>query len=87
MNISRPDSLKKFLDTQVQSRGYSTSSEYVRELIRNDQVCQTEQSLAALMIEGLESGLAIPVSQDYWRNKREALKKRTANNEAYSYFP
>ena len=57
MNISLPDVLKEFVDCQVQARGYSTSSEYVRELIRNDQIRQAEQRLAALMLEGLESGV------------------------------
>ena len=37
MNISLPEALKSFVDTQVAERGYSTSSEYVRELIRADQ--------------------------------------------------
>ena len=36
MNISLPDSLKSFVDEQVTKRGYGTSSEYVRELIRKD---------------------------------------------------
>ena len=37
MNISLPESLKAFVDEQVARRGYGTSSEYVRELIRKDQ--------------------------------------------------
>ncbi len=37
MNISRPSALKSFVDEQVNQRGYSTSSEYVRALIRKDQ--------------------------------------------------
>ena len=37
MNISLPDTLKSFVDDQVKSGGYGTSSEYVRELIRKDQ--------------------------------------------------
>ena len=36
MNISLPDSLKLYVDEQVDGRGYGTSSEYVRELIRQD---------------------------------------------------
>jgi antitoxin ParD1/3/4 len=36
MNISLPDTLKSFVDEQVGQRGYGTSSEYVRELIRKD---------------------------------------------------
>ena len=76
MNISLPDVMKEFIDTQVQERGYSTSSEYVRDLIRNDQVRQAEQQLAALILEGLESGPAIPVNEAYWNSKRDAFKQR-----------
>ena len=78
MNISLPDVMKEFIDTQVQERGYSTSSEYVRDLIRNDQVRQAEQRLAALILEGLESGPAIPVDETYWNSKRDALIQRHA---------
>ena len=76
MNISLPDVMKEFIDTQVQERGYSTSSEYVRDLIRNDQVRQAEQRLAALILEGHESGPAIPVNEAYWNSKRDALQQR-----------
>jgi antitoxin ParD1/3/4 len=76
MNISLPETLKDFVDTQVQEQGYSTSSEYVRTLIRKDQVKRAEQRLAALMLESMESGSAIPVNEIYWNNKREALKQQ-----------
>lgn len=36
MNVSLPDSLKQFVDEQVSERGFGTTSEYVRELIRYD---------------------------------------------------
>ncbi|MFZ0604048.1 MAG: type II toxin-antitoxin system ParD family antitoxin [Roseiarcus sp.] len=52
MNISLPDSLKSFADDQVARRGYATSSEYVRELIRID---QERQRLRDLLLEGAES--------------------------------
>jgi antitoxin ParD1/3/4 len=55
MNISLPDQLKAFIDEQVSSRGYGSSSEYVRELVRTD---QDRQRLRALIVEGLESPIA-----------------------------
>lgn len=76
MNISLPETMKDFVDNQVQDGGYSTSSEYVRDLIRKDQVRRAEQHLAALIMEGLESGSAIPADEDYWKNKRAALTQR-----------
>lgn len=54
MNISLPESLKAFVDDQVARRGYGTSSEYVRELIRRD---QDRQTLRALLLEG---GASVP---------------------------
>jgi antitoxin ParD1/3/4 len=37
MNISLPESLRTYVDEQVRERGFGTSGEYVRELIRRDQ--------------------------------------------------
>ena len=52
MNISLPDSLKSFVDEQVATRGYGTSSEYARELIRKD---QDRFRLRELLLEGAAS--------------------------------
>ena len=52
MNISLPDALKSFVDEQVTQRGYGTSSEYVRELIRRD---QDRLHLRQLLLDGAES--------------------------------
>jgi len=71
MNISLPDN-------QVCQRGYSTSSEYVRDLIRNDQMKQAEQQLTGLLREGLESSEAMPTDVSYWDKKRQALKEKHA---------
>jgi antitoxin ParD1/3/4 len=48
MNISLPEALKAFVDQQVTARGYGTSSEYVRELIRKDLELQ---KLKGLMLD------------------------------------
>jgi antitoxin ParD1/3/4 len=52
MNISLPESLKTFVDEQVSERGYGTSREYVRELIRND---QERRQLRSLLLDGAGS--------------------------------
>lgn len=52
MNISLPDPLKAYVDEQVTQRGYGTSSEYVRELIRKD---QDRHRLRSLLLEGAAS--------------------------------
>jgi antitoxin ParD1/3/4 len=37
MNVSLPDSLRRFVEDEVSRRGFSSSSEYLRELIRREQ--------------------------------------------------
>lgn len=73
MNISLPDNLKGFVDTQVQTGGYSTSSEYIRELIREDQKKKLESRLSLLLLEGLESGAPIVADAEYWHAKRQSF--------------
>jgi antitoxin ParD1/3/4 len=72
MNISLPDALKTFVDDQVNLRGYSTSSEYVRELIRKD---QDRQHLRGLLMAGAESAPTAPVGADYFESLRARVRK------------
>ncbi len=73
MNISLPDALKAFVEEQVTSRGFGTSSEYVRALIRED---QDRHSLRELMLEGAGSPLGKPADRDYFRSLRERARRR-----------
>jgi antitoxin ParD1/3/4 len=76
LNISLPQSLKDYLEEQVQARGYSTPSEYVRELLRHDQTRRAEQKLEALLLERLNSGVPLEISSEYWETKRRQLIER-----------
>ena len=58
MNIALPETMKEFVREQVTAGGYSTASEYVRELIRADQKRKAGQRLDSLLLEGIESGSA-----------------------------
>ena len=72
MNISLPDALKSFVDDQVRGRGYSTSSEYVRELIRKD---QDRQRLRGLLLKGAASAQAVTVDADYFGRLRRRVRE------------
>lgn len=72
MNISLPDTLRAYVDEQVDRRGYSTSSEYVRELIRRD---QSRQHLRGLLLAGAASSPGEPVSQPYFEDLRLRVRR------------
>ena len=73
MNISLPETLKTFVDTQVSQRGYGTSSEYVRELIRKD---QDRLQLREKLLAGAGAGSAPtkPVDAAYFDRLREQVR-------------
>lgn len=76
MNISLPDSLKDFAHSQTQTDNYSNPSDYVRSLIRKDkEKKEAQQHIESLLLEGLNSGKAIPVDQEYWKTKKAKLHK------------
>ena len=58
MNISLPESFKAFVDQQIDARGFGTSSEYVRELVRKDQDCQNLRALLLAEAQSAPHGIA-----------------------------
>lgn len=75
MNISLPDSLKQYVDQQVATAGYGSSSEYVRDLIRQDQERKAERQLAQMLADGLASGPALPATPEFWAERRAKLAR------------
>ena len=74
MNISLPDALRSFVDQQVASRGYGTSSEYVRELIRRD---QDRRHLRGLLLAGADSAPASTADEARFDRLRERIRRQT----------
>jgi antitoxin ParD1/3/4 len=71
MNVSLPESLKSFVDEQVTQRGYGTSSEYVRELIRRD---QDRLQLRRLLLAGASSSPCAPVNEATFDRLRQRVR-------------
>ncbi len=85
MNISLPDQLKEFVDNQVGSGRYSTVSEYVRDLIRDDEKHKVQERLETLLLEGIQSGEATEMTRQDWNDIRaEALKQFEARKARMS---
>ncbi len=72
MNISLPETLKTFVDGQVAERGYGTTSEYLRELIRKD---QDRQNLRCLLLAGASSRPGKVADSDYFEALRNRIQK------------
>ncbi|NEV62480.1 type II toxin-antitoxin system ParD family antitoxin [Thiorhodococcus minor] len=62
MNISLPDDLRDFVNRKVATHSYSSTSEYLRELIRRE---RDIEMLREKLLAGRDSGPAAPID-DAW---------------------
>ena len=77
MNISLPESLRSFAEDRATS-GYGSVSEYIRELLRQDQQRTAQEKLEGLLLEGIESGRAEPWTQEDWAELRAHIRETAA---------
>jgi antitoxin ParD1/3/4 len=76
MNISLPPTLKDWVDEQVHRRGFGTASEFVRQVLRDEQQRQLRQRIDAALIEGIDSGPSTPMTAKDWDDIRRAGRRR-----------
>ncbi|GAB1540694.1 type II toxin-antitoxin system ParD family antitoxin [Scytonema sp. NUACC21] len=76
LNISLPEAMRAFIDEEVAKGGYSTASEYIRDLIRQAQKKAEEKKLEVMLLEGLDSGEPIEVTDEWWEQKRAQIMQR-----------
>jgi antitoxin ParD1/3/4 len=75
MNVSLPDALKDFVESQVGER-YGTSSEFVRDLIRRE---QARTQLRDLVVDGMTSGEGSELDGSYFERLRARIRSTAAD--------
>lgn len=84
LNISLPDTMKDFIKEQIQEGGYSTTSEYLRHLIHEEQKRVAQAKLDAMLLEGLNSGESIEINDEWWEQmKTELVDKFNIRNTSF----
>ena len=70
MNVSLPDEHKSFVDEQVTAKGYDSTDEYVRQLIRAE---HDRQRLRDLVLEGLNSPLSTESNEEFFERLHKSI--------------
>ena len=85
MNISLPDQLRAFVDQQVATGRFANASDYVRDLIRDDQErAKGLAELQELIREGLDSGVSDKsIEQIFAEARASALKELERDGAAH----
>jgi antitoxin ParD1/3/4 len=82
LNVSLTSHLEAFIHQTVTSGRYQSASEVVRAALRlleeREQQRQTAlEAVRKMAQDGLDSGPAMPLPDDYWDQLREDLKRRS----------
>ena len=64
LNVSIPDAMREWIDSQVDSGEYANASDYIRDLVRHDR--REREAIRLALIEGEKSG----------RSPRSARRRR-----------
>lgn len=81
INISLPEAMRAYVEEQVAQGGYSSVSEYFRELVRQDQKQRAKERLETMLIEGLNSGDATEMTAQEWEDIRQAVRERISKRQ------
>jgi antitoxin ParD1/3/4 len=71
--------MKAFVEAQVSSGGYSSASEYIRELVRTEQKRQARERLEQQLLEAIDSGDPIEVTPQMREELRREIRARAAS--------
>lgn len=66
MNISLPEGLRAFVARQVQRGGFTSASEYLRQLIR---VARETVEIEGKLLKAIQRGGRIEIDEAYWHEK------------------
>jgi antitoxin ParD1/3/4 len=80
-NISLSEELKKYVESQIQGGSFGNVSEYFRSLIRDHQKQAAQERLEQLLLEGLQSGNAGPMTKADWDELRQSAAKRAEKRQ------
>lgn len=76
LNISLPEATRSWVEDQVRKHGYGTVSEYIRQLLRDEQKRQLREEVDHNLLDALDSGDASPLTRKDWQDiERQGLKK------------
>lgn len=76
ITISLPESLKQFIEEQVEQEGFGTVSEYLRALVRDEQKRSAKSRLESQLLEGLQSDASEMTAKD-WAEIRDEVRRRS----------
>lgn len=81
LNVHMPADLREFVDQRTKKGGFSTPTEYVRHLIREDQQREAQRRIEDLFLEGVRSGRARGSVEDLFKRLHKFVDERSGEDK------
>jgi antitoxin ParD1/3/4 len=81
MNISLPPTLKKWVEEQVNRRGFGTASEFIRQVLRQEQDRQVRRRIDVALLHSIGSGASAPLTAQDSKDIRQEGRRRLAKRK------
>jgi antitoxin ParD1/3/4 len=74
LKLSLPEETRAFVEQQIAENRYEDAEAYVEALIQADRKRRAREHLEELLLEGLDSGPATPMTGQDWADLRESVR-------------
>ena len=78
LTVSLPEALTAYLQEQIAAGHYNTADDYIQALIQQDKA--RKEHLEPLLLEGLTSGEATPMTATDWETVRAAVRQSQSDS-------
>lgn len=82
LKVSLPEPLKAYIEELVAEGVYRNPSEYLSDLVDRDRQPRRNASVEPLLVEGLDSGPATPMSAEGWEEIEQLRLRLLADRSA-----
>ena len=81
VTIALPDYLKEFVDAEAAAHGLGSAREYVYQLVTSAHLEKHRGQIERLLLQGLDSGPATPMTAQDWEEIRQQIGRRLARDK------
>jgi antitoxin ParD1/3/4 len=75
MNISLPESMRDWVETQAKLGGHANVNVFVERVLCEEKQ-RLQEEIDELLMEGLQSGEPIEITENFWNERRRTLDER-----------
>ena len=79
VNLSLPADLKQWVDVQAEEGGFTTASEYLRDMLRRARERDARLRFDATLVDAIESGATAVMDDADWASLRKAARSAGKN--------